>query len=118
MFNSVLKGIMENENVELYEKKKFIKPNGSESVTWELKGKIPCNIQENQDFGQELIASETGDVVQAIYNLRTSAKIEEGQRIKRIEDDNLLYEIRRIYHAGKKTILEHYKAYLTRVDNQ
>lgn len=118
MFNTVLRGILENETVEVYEKETFIKPNGSESVKWVLKGKILCNIQENKDYGQELIASETGDVVQAVYNLRTKSKIQDGQRIKRIEDDGLLYEIRRTYHAGKKTILEHYKAYLTRVDNQ
>ena len=36
----------------------------------------------------------------------------------RIKDDNLLYEIRNVEHNGRKTILEHYKAYLTRLDNQ
>ena len=45
----------------------------------------------------------------------TSEKVVEGQRILR---DNILYEIRNVEHNGRKTFLEHFKAYLVRVDNQ
>lgn len=116
MFNNILEGIMENENVEVYAKTTTIKPNGSESVKWELKGNILCNIQANNKYGEALQTSPAGDTLTAVYNLYTRSSLEEGQRIKR--SDGILYEIRNVEHNGIKTILEHYKAYLTRVDNQ
>lgn len=118
MFNNVLKMIMENEQVEVYEKTTTVKPSGGTSIKWELSDTILCNIQANTKYGEALSSSESGDVVNAVYNLYTRTPLQEGLRIKRIQDDNLLYEVRNVEHNGKKTILEHYKAYLTRLDNQ
>lgn len=116
MFEKVLSGIMENETVSLYKKVKTIKPSGAESVSWELVKDIFCNIQANQKYGDTLVSSVAGDDIQAVYNLYTRSEIEEGQRV--IRKDGILYEIRNVEHNGVNTILEHYKGYLTRVDNQ
>lgn len=116
MFNSVLKGIIENESVDVLEKTIIDKDNGSQGITWNVTKKILCNIQANSKYGEALITSDAGDTLTAVYNLYTRSKIQEGQRIKR--SDGIVYEIRNVEHNGIKTILEHYKAYLTRVDNQ
>lgn len=122
MFNRVLGLIGENERVELYEKQTIVKPSGGTSTTWNMVGKVFCNIQStgssNKVEGMTLNTSESGDVITAVYNLYTRSPIKEGQRVVRIEDDGLTYEIRNVEHNGKKTILEHYKGYLTRIDNQ
>lgn len=118
MFKNVLGMIIENEQVEVYEKTSTVKPNGATSIKWELSKTILCNIQANTKYGEALSSSNSGDVVNAVYNLYTRTPLQEGLRIKRIQDDNLLYEIRNVEHNGRKTILEHYKAYLTRLDNQ
>ena len=116
MFNSVLLGIQENETVEVLEKVSIDKDNGSQAITWPVKAKILCNIQANNKYGEALQTSPAGDTLTAVYNLYTRSKVEEGQRIKR--SDGIIYEIRNVEHNGVRTILEHYKAYLTRVDNQ
>lgn len=118
MFNRGLQVILENEEVEIYEKQTIIKPSGSTSIKWIKKENILCNIQANHQYGDVLQQSQAGDVVKAFYNMYTRKPIFEGQRIKRVQDDKLLYEIRNVEHNGKKTILEHYKGYLERVDNQ
>lgn len=118
MFDNVLSGILENEQVEVYEKQTSIKPSGSTSIKWVKIGSILCNIQANHEYGKALQQSEAGDTVKALYNIYTKKPILIGQRIKRVQDDNLLYEIRNVEHNGKKTVLEHYKGYLERVDNQ
>lgn len=118
MFNDVLKIILENERVEVYEKTTTVKPTGGTSIKWELKNTILCNVQADSKYGDALMTSEAGADVVAVYNLYTKKPLNIGQRVKRIEDDGLLYEIKNVEHNGKKTILEHYKAYLTRIDNQ
>lgn len=115
MFNSVLLGIRENEKVQVLEKTSEIKPNGSEAIVWKPIKEILCNIQTNNKYGDSLSASEAGDKILSVYNMYTSEKVVEGQRILR---DNTLYEIRNVEHNGRKTFLEHFKAYLVRVDNQ
>lgn len=115
MFNIVLGGIRENEKVAVFEKISAIKENGSESCEWKKVKTILCNIQANNKYGDSLIASEAGDKIIAVYNMYTKQKVVEGQRILR---DNIYYEIRNVEHNGRKTILEHYKAYLVRIDNQ
>ena len=112
MFNKALSLLLENEKVELYEKTTIYKSGGGTSITWALVGNILCNIQADSKYGDTLANSEAGDKIQAVYNLYTRKPIKEGQRIKR---DNVLYEIRNVEHNGKKTLLEHYKGYLTRV---
>lgn len=118
MFNSILGAIMENEQVEVFEKSSFVKDSGGTSIVWESKGKMLCNIQADSSYGESLKSNGSGDTVLEVYNLYSKKQLKEGQRIKRIEDDNLIYEVRKCEHNGKKTILEHYKSYLTRVDNQ
>jgi hypothetical protein len=118
MFNDILGMIIENEQVEVYEKTTTVKPSGGTSIQWTLAKTILCNIQANTKYGEALTSSTSGDVVNAVYNLYTRTPLQEGLRIKRIEDDGLIYEIRNVEHNGRKTILEHYKAYLTRLDNQ
>lgn len=117
-FNNVLGMILENERVEVYDKSTVVKPTGGTSIKWTLSKTILCNIQADNKYGDALATSAAGDTVTAVYNLYTKTPLKEGERIKRIEDDGLLYEIRNVEHNGKKTILEHYKAYLTRIDNQ
>jgi hypothetical protein len=118
MFNSVLGILLENERVEVYEKSTEVKAGGGTSITWTKKETILCNIQAGNNFGEELLASNSGDTVNEVYNMYSKRPLKEGQRIKRIDDDNLLYEVRKCEHNGKKTILEHYKTYITRIDNQ
>lgn len=117
-FNNVLGMILENETIEVYEKSTVVKPTGGTSIKWTLVKTVLCNIQADGKYGDTLNASEAGDTVKAVYNLYTKTPLKEGQRIKRIQEDGLLYEIRNVEHNGRKTILEHYKAYLTRIDNQ
>lgn len=115
MFNTVLGGIVENEKVDVYSQTSVQKDNGSESIKWVKTKTILCNIQANKKYGDSLAASMSGDTVTAVYNLYTKSEVEIGQRVIR---DGIIYEIRNVEHNGIKTILEHYKAYLTRVDNQ
>lgn len=115
MFNRALQMIFENERVEVYEKSTAVKAGGGTSVTWKLVGTILCNIQADGRYGETLANSERGDEINAVYNLYTRNAVKGGQRIKRLEEDGTMYEIRNVEHNGKKTILEHYKAYLTRV---
>lgn len=118
MFNNVLKMILENEKVEVYEKKTTVKSSGGTSLKWKLVNTILCNIQADSKYGQSLASSESGDSINAVYNLYTKKPLKIGQRIKRIENGGLIYEIKNLEHNGLKTILEHYKAYLIRIDNQ
>lgn len=115
MFNRALSLIFENEKAELYEKTTTVKTGGGTSSSWKLVGTILCNIQADSKYGEVLANSESGDTVSAVYNLYTQKPIKEGQRVKRIEEGNIMYEIRNVEHNGRKTILEHYKGYLTRV---
>lgn len=117
MFDSLLCGIRENEKVQVLEKISEIKSNGSEKILWKDVKEILCNIQANSKYGDSLSASEAGDKIVAVYNMYTSEKVVEGQRILRY-NSGILYEIRNVEHNGVNTILEHYKAYLVRVDNQ
>lgn len=112
MFNRALSMIMENEKVEVYEKTTTVKNGGGTSIQWVLKGTLLCNIQADHKYGNVLANSESGDKITAVYNLYTQTPIQAGLRIKR---DNVMYEIRNVEHNGLKTILEHYKGYLTRV---
>jgi SPP1 family predicted phage head-tail adaptor len=112
MFNRVLNLILENEKVEVYEKKTTVKPSGGTSIKWVKLGTILCNIQADHRYGEVLANSQSGDKINAVYNLYTRSEIKDGQRIKR---DGVMYEIRHVEHNGRKTILEHYKGYLERV---
>ena len=112
MFNKALSLILENEKVRLYEREDTIKIGGGTSIKWKFLGYILCNIQADSKYGDNLVNSESGDEVKSVYNMYTRKPVKEGQRINR---DGLLYEIRNVEHNGKFTILEHYKAYLTRV---
>ena len=115
MFNKALSLILENEKVEVYEKTTETKRGGGTSISWQLTDTILCNIQANSRYGEVLSNSESGDSVIAVYNLYTRKPIKEGQRVKRLEEGGIMYEIRNVEHNGRKTILEHYKGYLTRV---
>lgn len=114
-FNNVLQILYEKETVDLYEKTKTIKENGAESLSWNKVDSILCNIQADSSFGDRLVASERGDKLRAVYNLYTQYAIKTGQRVFR---DNQYYEIRNVEHNGRGTILEHFKGYLERVENQ
>ena len=115
MFNRALQMIFENERVEVYEKTTTVKAGGGTSITWKLVDTILCNIQADSKYGEVLANSERGDEIEAVYNLYTRKAVKGGQRIKRLEENGIMYEIRNVEHNGKKTVLEHYKAYLTRV---
>ena len=107
--------LYEKENVDLYERTTTIKSNGAESLAWNKVDTVFCNIQADGKFGDNLVASESGDKLRAFYNMYTQYPIKNGQRIYR---DDQFYEIRNVEHNGRGTILEHYKGYLERVENQ
>lgn len=113
MFNKVL-SLIGMESVEIHKKKTTIKKNGAESVNWVLSESIFCNIQADNSYGRTLQASEKGDNIQAVYNLYAYTPLNIGDRVKR--KDGVEFEIRNVEHNGAGTILEHYKAYITRLD--
>lgn len=114
-FNNVLQMLYEHETVDIYEQVSIIKETGAESVSWQKIGSILCNIQADGSFGDRLSASEQGDKIHAVYNLYTQSEIKGGQRVFR---DGQFYEIRNVEHNGRGTVLEHYKGYIERVENQ
>lgn len=113
MFDKILP-IVGQERAEIYTKIKQIKPNGSESIQWVKSRIIDCNIQADSSYGRTLQASEKGDNIEAVYNLYAPTALNVGDRVKR--SNGLMFEIRNIEHNGAGTILEHYKAYITRLD--
>jgi hypothetical protein len=113
MFNNVL-SLIGQEQVEVFSKKTEIKENGAQSVKWFKSMNVFCNIQADNTYGRTLQASERGDNIQAVYNLYTKTALNIGDRVKR--SNGVMFEIRNVEHNGVGTILEHYKAYITRLD--
>jgi hypothetical protein len=113
MFNKVL-SIIGMEQVEVYSKRTEIKENGAQTVKWVKSDNIFCNIRAENSYGRTLQASEKGDNIQAVYNLYAYTPLTVGDRIKR--SNGIEFEIRNVEHNGQGTILEHYKAYITRLD--
>ena len=115
-FNKALKIILENETVTLLEQEEIIQDDGSSSIEWVNKGKLLCNIQkQNSDkkSGEAVNNTNAGDEVSEELNIRSLKPMKNRQRV--IRDDGVIYEIRSVFKNGRKTILEHYQATLTRV---
>lgn len=115
-FNKALKMILENETVTLLEQEETIQEDGSSSIEWVKKGKLLCNIQQkssDRKNGEAVTNTNAGDETTEDLNIRTRSEIKNQQRV--IRDDGITYEIRSVFKNGRKTILEHYQATLTRV---
>lgn len=121
-FTQVMKRIGTQETVSILEQVETVsEETGADVLDWEDNGKtIQCVIQttksQKNTGGMMFEPSERGDLVREIYNLYTDVEVLNNQRVKR--SDGLLYEIKNVEHNGKGSVLEHYKAYITRVDNQ
>jgi len=121
IFPQVLNKI-DNERIEVYNLVKSTGSRGQEKKTPELVATYKANIQstgsQSKVQGLTLEGSDAGDKIVEVYNVYTYEALQNGQRIKRIDRDRLMYEVRSVEPTAQGMKLAHYKSYIVRVDNQ
>lgn len=130
--NDIILKSRKYENVELYRYTITQDGMGRDVRTLNLIGTYTVSIQRtgslNSTKGKYLTNSSAGEDVKEEWSMYSDIiDIKNMDLIKRIEEDNLLYEVRSIEkQAVKKTKLKngnildlsHIKTYITRLDNQ
>jgi len=121
LFPQILNKI-DNEMIEVYNITNLEGARGQDKTTSTLIGTYKANIQstgsQSKVQGLTIESSDSGDKVVEVYNSYTYEALTIGQRIKRINKDNLLYEVRSVEPTAQGMPLAHYKSYIVRVDNQ